>query len=126
MSKMPRFKTHCDSQQVKGCQTLLKSAEKHIYAFVWSLWEKLSWRTSLLANYLLTQWLPKTSIFFIIGRIQGNQFKWSYLETINRSSIFCCISAIELNFEHFAKKDEPRSLCVPEIKDSQTRGYLNI
>lgn len=48
ISKRPRFKTVLNSQDVKGFKTLQKSAQQHFYRFVWSIWEKLSYKTSLL------------------------------------------------------------------------------
>ena len=30
------------------------------------------------------------------------------------------------NFEHFQKKDEPRSLCLSDITDGEKRGYVNV
>ena len=47
ISKRLRFKTPLESQRVKGSKTLLKFAWKLFYPKVSSLWEKLSWKTSL-------------------------------------------------------------------------------
>ena len=49
MSKRPRFTTPFESHHVKESQTLLKSALQPIYSFVWSIWERSSCKTSLLA-----------------------------------------------------------------------------
>ena len=48
MSKKPRFRTSFDSQLVKGCETLLKSEQEHLYHSLSSIWRKLSSKLSLL------------------------------------------------------------------------------
>ena len=50
MSKKPRFRTPFDSQHFKGSQTLGKSAWQNFYHIFSSLWEKLTWKMSLLGR----------------------------------------------------------------------------
>ena len=44
------FRTPFDSQRVNGSQTLLKAARQHFYFTFSSIWDKLSWKTSLLVT----------------------------------------------------------------------------
>ena len=47
-SKKHRFRTHFDSQHVKGSESLVKSAWQHFYHNFSSLWAKRTWKMSLL------------------------------------------------------------------------------
>ena len=39
---------------------------------------------------------------------------------------FFCIFEIKFNFENFQEKDDPHSLCIFDLKDSQRRCYINV
>ena len=52
-----------------------------------------------------------TSILVLIETIQRNHFRCNYLK-----------DKFSLSFEHFHKKDDPRSWCISQIKDSERRG----
>ena len=42
-------------------------------------------------------------------------------------SIFCCIFGIYINFEHFeTKKNDPHSLSISEVNDSEKRASLKV
>ena len=41
------------------------------------------------------------------------------------SQFFTAFPKSLFNFEPFAKKDEPHSLCFPEIIDGKRRAYVN-
>ena len=47
-SKKSRFRTPYDKKHCKPSQTLLKYARQHFYQIYWSMWNKLSWKKSLL------------------------------------------------------------------------------
>ena len=42
------------------------------------------------------------------------------------STFFFCIFEIKFNFENFQEKDDPHSLCIFDLKDSQRRCYINV
>ena len=48
MSKKRRFRTPLGSQDVKYCQSFVKSARQHFYHIFPSHFEKFSWKISLL------------------------------------------------------------------------------
>ena len=50
MWQRPCFGTPFWNQRFNGSLRLLKSAQKHFYPIVSSLWDKLSWKTSLLVG----------------------------------------------------------------------------
>ena len=50
MSKKPRFRTPMDSQHVKGCQTLVKSARRHFLQFLLIIIPKIELQNVSLSN----------------------------------------------------------------------------
>ena len=60
-----------------------------------------------------------------MGRIYRYQFKCSYLKNQKHFSIFYRNLESTLNFEHFENKNEPHSLSISEVIDSERRAYLN-
>ena len=42
------------------------------------------------------------------------------------SPFFSAFLKFTLNLEHFEKKDDPHSVCVSEIRNSEQRGLLNV
>ena len=79
------LKTSFDSQHVKRFQTLVKSSWKHFSHIFSSLWGEIIWKISPwlkfeIIGFLLTHWLPITSILFWIVRNCRSRFKSSYLK----------------------------------------------
>ena len=79
------LKTSFDSQHVKRFQTLVKSSWKHFSHIFSSLWGEIIWKISPwlkfeIIGFLLTHWLPITSILFRIVRNCRSRFKSSYLK----------------------------------------------
>ena len=71
MPKKSCFWRLFDKQHGKRAKALLKSASEHLYLIHSSLARKLSWKKSLfltleILGYLLTHWLPRTIILFLI------------------------------------------------------------
>ena len=62
-----------------------------------------------------------TSIHFLIETMY-NQFRCNYLRNKKFFCNFFCIFETKLNFEHCEKKEDPDSLCIFEIADSEKRG----
>ena len=73
----------------------------------------------------LTRWLRMPSIFLIIGRIYRYPFNCNYQTNKDILLHFYCVIEIYIKFGTFWKKKEPHSLSIPEIVDSERRGYLN-
>ena len=48
MPKKPRVRTLMDSQDVKGSETLHKSAQQYFSHIFWSLWKEISSKNSVL------------------------------------------------------------------------------
>ena len=80
MSKWYCLRILSNSQHVNGSETLMKFVQKHFYLFDSSIRDEFCWKMSLLVRseilkYLLTQWLPMTSVLVFAGTISRNQFK---------------------------------------------------
>ena len=85
ISKRPCFRTLFDRQRLKVSQTLLKPAWQQFYLIFHNserngAWKHLSESYLKSPNWLLTHWLPMTSIFVIKGTTDSNQLKCIYLK----------------------------------------------
>ena len=90
----------------------LKSVGKQFYRSFSSFRAEVSKKKSILVRYgfeyyLLRRWLLITSIFVIIGRIYGRQFKRRYLTNQKHFAAFVLYLEFALNFEHFEKERAP-------------------
>ena len=132
MSKRPYFRTRFGKQSVSGFETLLKSARNHYYRIFPRIWEKLSWKRSVLVrSEILGLFVNSmTAEYKYSRRNMQNCQKQLQTQLSQKGKAFSglfiaflkCISSLE----HFEKKDEPSSLSIPEIIDSRGSGYLNV
>ena len=62
--------------------------------------------------------------YSLLNRDNLTQPIWTILSQKHKafSSFFLVFSKYTLNFEHFQKKDDPRSLFISEITHSEKRG----
>ena len=110
MSKSSRFRTAFDSQHVKGSKTLLKSARQHFCLIVSSLWEKLSWKTSLLVISeilgLFVHTLKADDKYFLHNRENlTRQIQMQFFQTPKTfSQFFAAFLKSPWTFEHFEKE----------------------
>ena len=128
MPRKPRVRKIIDREQVKGSETLHKSARQHFCHIFWSLCKKISSKNSglivseilrLFLNILTTRWnvfsLSKSECL-----MKPIHMLWSQNQKIF-SYIFSAFPESRQNLESFEKNYEPQKLFVSEIK----RGYLN-
>ena len=73
----------------------------------------------------LTRSIRMAYIFLMIGRIYGFHLKYIYLKNQRHFTGFCSIFAVCIKFGTFRKKNDPHSLSISEIINSERRGYLN-
>ena len=125
MPKKSLFRRSAEKEHGKWVQTLLEFEEQHLYHIYLSLGSQLFYKKSLLVICKISKLLPnklnadgKYSLW--IETMQRNEFRWKYLE--KKKLFFQFFSSFlksSLNLEHFQKKDDPHSLCISEITDSQ-------
>ena len=60
-----------------------------------------------------------TSIIFLTGAIQRNQFNIFLKDQNFLSEFFSAFLKSTLKFEHFETKDNPRSVCISNITDCE-------
>ena len=64
-----------------------------------------------------------TSILFVIVKVYSNQIKCNYKRKKAFSKFFAMFPKSASIFVHFEKKkDDPHSLCISEVTDSERRG----
>ena len=123
-----RFRNSFDSQQVNGCQTLVKSAWKQFYQILWSLSGEMICKISPFVNFKILGvfantftvdhkypvWNCENLQFHIEMQLSRKQKRFSqfYVPFMESSS----------NSKHFPKKDDRDSLSIFEIKDCQNLG----
>ena len=121
MSKKSCFRGPFHKQHGKRVQALFKSASHHHYPIQWSLPSQLSWKKSILLTWkilgLLFNTLTLGEKYPVLNRQKLTipiQMQLSQKET-NFSNFFAEFLESKLNFEHFEKKDDPRSSFISEI-----------
>ena len=77
-------------------------------------------------DYLLTRWLPTTSIFVVIGRIYRYQFKSNYLKNHRLFALHFLIISIYTKLSMFWKKNEPHISSISGVIESEVCAYLNV
>ena len=128
MSKTSRFKEPFDKQDNKQDKTLLKSERHLLYHNFWSLWERLTWKKSLLVICkvlrLFVNTLTAAGKRFLLNRDNLRQPTQMQLSQKQKpfSQFVAAILKSRLKFEHFQKKDYPHSWYISEITDSENRG----
>ena len=125
MPEKPYFRTAFGNQPVNGQQTLLKSARHYYYPIFPWVWDKLSWKKSVLVrSKILGLFLNTlTAEYMYSGRnmqtfTQQVQTPLS-LKQKTFSSFFIAFLKSTWHGEHFLKKGESSSLSISEIIDSK-------
>ena len=132
MSKRPYFRTRLGKERFSGLETLLKSTRQHYYQMFPWIWDKLSWRTSVLVRSEILRLFVNTltAEYIYSGRNMQNFHQQLPMQLSQKRKAFCDLFIAFLKctsrLEHFEKKDEPSSLSIPEIIDSKGSGYLNV
>ena len=124
LSKKHRFRTSFETQHVKLCQTLVKSASEEFHQIFSSLWENLIWKVSLLLSYLLNHRVFRNTLTandkYHVGDCENLsspiQMQIS-LEPNSSSDSFVPFLKSPSNFKHLQKKDDRHSYFVLEITD---------
>ena len=104
---------HCFDLNDSTFTILIDHYEGHLDGKVPSWWQAKS------RDCLLTHWLAMTGILFLVETIWCNQFRCCYLKNRNIFLISWCIFQIFIKFWKFSNKENPHSLCISEITDSE-------
>ena len=125
MSKKSRFKTPFESKHDKGSQRLLKPARQHFNQIFSSLlWKQLKNVSFTFILGLFVHILIEDDKYYLLNRenlLQPIQMPLSKKQKYF-SKFFPPFLKSSSNLEHFKTKDDPHSLCISEIKDSEKRG----
>ena len=83
--KKSLFRRSVEKEHAKCPQTLFKFEEQHLYHIYSSLGSQFSYKKSLLLICKISKLFPNTlradgKYSFLIPTIQGNEFRWNYLE----------------------------------------------
>ena len=131
MPKKPYFRTAFGNQPVNEKETLLKSARHYYYPIFPWIWDKLSWKKSVLVRSKILGLFVNTltSEYMYSGRnmqtfTQQVQTPLS-LKQKKFSGFLIALLKSTWNGEHFQKKGESSSLSISEIIDSKRGGYLS-
>ena len=131
MPEKPYFRTAFGNQPVNEKETLLKSARHYYYRIFPWIWDKLSWKKSVLVRSKILGLFVNTltAEYMYSGRnmqtfTQQVQTPLS-LKQKTFSGFFIAFLKSIWNAEHFQKKGESSSLCISEIIDSKRSGYLS-
>ena len=86
MPKKPRVRTQIDNQQVKEAERLLESARQDLCHIFWSLWKKVSSKSSFLIvseilRLFVNIFTPDEKYSLSVkASVERNQFKCDYLQ----------------------------------------------
>ena len=129
MSKRSYFRTRFGKQRVSGFETLLKSARQHYYRMLPRIWDKLSWKISVLVrsemlglfvNTLTAEYMHSSRNMQNLPQQLQTRF---YLKRKVFAGFLIAFLKCTSSFEHFEKKDEPSSFSIAEIIGSKRSGY---
>ena len=128
MSKMPCLMTRFECQHLKGFQTLLKSVPQYFYTMCSSLLSYFSYKKFFFVIFEILRPFFNLLILddkYSLGNrenlLQPIQMQLSKKRQIF-SRFFTAFLKCRFDFEHFAKKDDPDSLCISEIIDWEICG----
>ena len=86
-------------------------------------WRSLSEWYAQSKDCLLTHWLPITGFLSLIETIYSNIFWCIHLRNeMYLPHFFFAFWKFKFNFEHVQQKDDPHSLCIFELRESEKRG----
>ena len=131
MPEKPYFRTAFGDQPVNGLERLLKSARHFYYPIFPWIWDKLSWKKSVLVRSRILGLFVNTltAEYMYSGRnmqtfTQQVQTPLS-LKQKTFSGFLIAFLKSTWKGEHFQKKGESSSLSISEIIDSKRGGYLS-
>ena len=131
MSKKSCFRWRFHSQRVNGSQTLLKSARQYFNPILSSVWDKLSFNTSLLLRSHVSGLFPNTLTADGKNPHHNNLQRPIQMQLSKKPKTFCgkfiaCLKSLK-NFEDFekTKKHELNILSISEIIHSEKFDHLN-
>ena len=131
MPEKPYFRTAFGSQAVNGEQTLLKSARHYYYPIFPWIWDKLTWKMSVLVrSKILGLFVNTLTAEYTYSRRNMQTFTQQVqtplsLKQKTFSGFFIAFLKYIWNGEHFQKKVESSNLSISEIIDSKRGGYLS-
>ena len=125
LDKKSPLRVPFDKIHGKRAQALFKSAPQHLYHIHWSLPSQLSCKKSLLLICqilgLLVNRLAADDKYPVLNRDNLTILIQMQLSQKQKtfSEFFAAFSKFYWKFERFQQKDEPHSLCIPEITESE-------
>ena len=127
MSKTVHFRTFFDSQHVKVCQALQRSAPQHFYRISASVFKKITPKISLIVICeilgLFVNTLTGDDNYCFRNKEHLRQPIQMQLPKKQKpfSEFFTTFLNFKSKFEHLEKKDDLHSLCIFEVKDCKKR-----
>ena len=124
MSKKSRLRRPFEKHYGKRAQTLLKSARHYLYYNYWSLWNKFSWKKSLLVICkileLSVNTLPADDKYSLLNKDNLTQPIQMQLSEKEKTffNLFSGLMKFRLNFENFQKN---KNLRADELTKLRTR-----
>ena len=131
MPEKPYFRTAFGNQPVNEEETLLTSARHYYYPIFPWVWNKLSWKKSVLVrSKILGLFVNTLTAEYTYSRrnmqtLTQHVQKPLSLKQKTFSGFFIAFHKSTWNGEHFEKKGESFSLSIFEIIDSKRGGYLS-
>ena len=132
MAKRPYFRTRFGKKRFSDFETLFKSERQNYYRIIAWIWDKLSWKNSVLVRSeilgLFVNTLTAEYRYFCRNIKNFPQKIQTHLSQKRKafSGFFIAVLKCTSSYEHFERKDEPSSLSIREIIDSEGSGYLNV
>ena len=131
MSKRPYFRTRFGKQRVSEFETLLKLARHHYYRMFPWIWDKLSWKKSVLVRFeVLGLFVNTLTGEYMHSRSNMQNFPQQFQTQLSQKRkgffrFFIAFLKCTLSLEHFATKRESPCLSILEIINSKRSGYSN-
>ena len=125
MSAKSCFRIPFNKQHKKRTQTLLQSAQPHLYHIYWPFWTYISWKMSMLVPFkilrLFVNTLTDDDKYSLLNKDNLTQPIQIILSQKRKalSQFFAAFLKWTLNIAHFRKKDDPHSWCISEITVSE-------
>ena len=105
------------SQRVNWSQTVQKSVQQLLHAIFWPLSDKFSWKMSLLLrSEILGLFVNTLTVYDRYSLYNREKFQQSIQMQLSKNP----------KKEHFKAKENPRSLSISEIAESERHSYLNV
>ena len=111
------FRATFFSQRVNWSQTVQKSVQQLLHAIFWPLSDKFSWKMSLLLrSEILGLFVNTLTVYNRYSLYNREKFQQSIQMQLSKNP----------KKEHFKTKENPRSLSISEIAESERHSYLNV